>query len=280
MAKDEKQNPKTEKAEKPETPSVQPQAATEKKEGDASGNNEQQGARRASPGRRTGRQDSGGGAGAGDDRRKGRGGGGGGRSSSSRRGGRRSTSTEESELIERTISNNRVSKVVKGGRRFSVSTLVVVGNGSGRVGFGTGKARETSEATRKALAKAQKNMIEVPLRNGTTIYHDVTGHFGSGRVVLRSARSGTGIIAGGPMRAVFEVLGIEDVVAKSIGSSNPHNMVRATFHALKRTHSPRSVAARRQIDIKRLVPPPTAKTDKKVPAQKKQPTAKQEAKTT
>ena len=166
---------------------------------------------------------------------------------SSRRLTRKTQRQEESEYEERTIANNRVSKVVKGGRRFSVSTLVVVGNGRGKIGFGTGKARETSEATRKAVAKAQKSMITVDLRNGTTIYHDTIGHFGSGKVVLRSAKSGTGIIAGGPMRAVFEVLGVEDIVAKSVGSSNPHNMVRATFDALNKTQSPRRVAERRNL---------------------------------
>ncbi|MBC6443914.1 MAG: 30S ribosomal protein S5 [Alphaproteobacteria bacterium GM202ARS2] len=243
MAKDDKQTPTTEQVQPQEE-----QKSTSRNGGTAGAGGASRGAEATS-----------------DDKRKGR------SRSASRRGARRSsTGQEESELLERTISNNRVSKVVKGGRRFSVSTLVVVGNGNGRVGFGTGKARETSEATRKALAKAQKSMIDVPLRNGTTIYHDVTGHFGSGRVVLRSARSGTGIIAGGPMRAVFEVLGVEDVVAKSIGSSNPHNMVRATFQALKRTHSPRLVAARRKIDIKRLAPPPTQKKRPERPPKKQE----------
>ncbi|MGH6953614.1 MAG: 30S ribosomal protein S5 [Alphaproteobacteria bacterium] len=152
---------------------------------------------------------------------------------------------EESELVERLVSINRVAKVVKGGRRFAFAAIVVVGDGKGRVGHGLGKAREVPEAIRKGTEHAKRDMIRVPLREGRTLHHDVFGRFGSGRVVLRVAPAGTGIIAGGPMRAVFECLGIHDVVAKSIGSSNPHNMVKATFVALARMASPRQVAARR-----------------------------------
>ena len=152
---------------------------------------------------------------------------------------------QEGELVDRLVSVNRVAKVVKGGRRFGFSALVVVGDGKGRVGYGGGKAREVPEAVRKATEQAKRGMIRVPLRQGRTLHHDIHGHFGAGRVVLRAAPAGTGIIAGGPMRAVFEALGISDVVAKSIGTSNPHNMVKATFDALAHMMSPRSVAARR-----------------------------------
>jgi small subunit ribosomal protein S5 len=149
------------------------------------------------------------------------------------------------DLVDRLVSVNRVAKVVKGGRRFGFSALVVVGDGKGRVGYGGGKAREVPEAVRKATEQAKRSMIRVPLRQGRTLHHDIQGHFGAGRVVLRSAPPGTGIIAGGPMRAVFEALGIGDVVAKSIGTSNPHNMVKATFDALRNISSPRTVAAKR-----------------------------------
>ena len=142
-------------------------------------------------------------------------------------------------------SLNRVAKVVKGGRRFGFSALVVVGDGKGRVGYGSGKAREVPEAVRKATEQAKRGLIRVPLRQGRTLHHDVEGHFGAGHVVLRAAPAGTGIIAGGPMRAVFEALGVGDVVAKSIGTANPHNMVKATFNALGRMMSPRAVAAKR-----------------------------------
>ncbi|MCB1555935.1 MAG: 30S ribosomal protein S5 [Alphaproteobacteria bacterium] len=152
---------------------------------------------------------------------------------------------EEPELIERLVAVNRVAKVVKGGRRFAFAALVVVGDGRGRVGYGTGKAREVPEAVQKAMADAKRRMIRVPLREARTLHHDTIGHAGAGRVSLRSAPQGTGIIAGGPMRAVFEALGIQDVVAKAIGSSNPHSMVNATFDALKNMQSPRQVAARR-----------------------------------
>ena len=135
--------------------------------------------------------------------------------------------------------------MVKGGRRFGFSALVIVGDGKGRVGYGSGKAREVPEAVRKATEQAKRSLIRVPLRQGRTLHHDIEGHFGAGRVVLRAAPAGTGIIAGGPMRAVFEALGINDVVAKSIGSTNPHNMVKATFDALSKMMSPRAVAAKR-----------------------------------
>ncbi len=152
---------------------------------------------------------------------------------------------QDNEFVDKLVHINRVAKVVKGGRRFGFAALVVVGDQKGRVGFGHGKAREVPEAIRKATESAKREMIRVPLREGRTLHHDVAGRHGAGRVVLRSAPAGTGIIAGGPMRAVFESVGMQDVVAKSIGTSNPYNMVRATFDALKHETSPRSVAARR-----------------------------------
>ena len=152
---------------------------------------------------------------------------------------------EESELIEKLVSINRVAKVVKGGRRFGFAAVVVVGDGKGRAGYGTGKAREVPEAIRKATESAKRAMVRVPLREGRTIHHDVYGRYGAGKVVVRAAKPGTGIIAGGPMRAIFESLGLQDVVAKSVGSSNPHNMIKATFVALAQISSPRSVASRR-----------------------------------
>jgi small subunit ribosomal protein S5 len=155
----------------------------------------------------------------------------------------------DSEFVDKLVHINRVAKVVKGGRRFGFAALVVVGDQRGRVGFGHGKAREVPEAIRKATEAAKRNMIRVPLREGRTLHHDVAGRHGAGRVVLRAAPPGTGIIAGGPMRAVFETLGMQDVVAKSVGTSNPYNMVRATFDALKHEDSPRSVAARRGLKV-------------------------------
>jgi small subunit ribosomal protein S5 len=149
------------------------------------------------------------------------------------------------ELIEKLVHINRVSKTVKGGKRFGFAALVVVGDGKGRVGFGHGKAREVPEAITKATAAAKKKMIRVPLKEGRTLHHDGRGHFGAGKVNVRSAPAGTGIIAGGPMRAVFESLGVHDVVTKSIGTSNPYNMIRATFDALGNQTSPKSVAQRR-----------------------------------
>ena len=157
----------------------------------------------------------------------------------------RSQEREEPELLEKLVGINRVAKVVKGGRRFGFAALVVVGDGKGRAGFGTGKAREVPEAIRKATEGAKRNMVRVPLREGRTLHHDNKGFYGAGKVLLRAAPAGTGIIAGGPMRAVFEVLGVQDIVAKSIGSSNPHNMIKATFSALKRVQAPRSVAQKR-----------------------------------
>lgn len=151
---------------------------------------------------------------------------------------------ESQQLIEKLISVRRVTKVVKGGKTLRFSALVIVGDGKGQVGYGTGKAREVPEAVRKASEKAKKDMIRVPLREGRTLHHDISFGVGAGRVLMRSAVAGTGVIAGGPMRAVFEALGIQDVVAKSLGSSNYHNVVRATFSALEKITSPRSVATR------------------------------------
>ena len=159
---------------------------------------------------------------------------------------------EESEFTEKLVRINRVAKVVKGGRRFGFAALVVVGDAKGRVGHGAGKAREVPEAIRKATEHAKRHMVRIALREGRTLHHDVLGHYGAGEVVMRAAVAGTGIIAGGPVRAVCEALGIEDVVAKSIGSSNPYNMVRATFDALKHQDSPRTVAARRNIKVSEL----------------------------
>ncbi len=166
---------------------------------------------------------------------------------------RQDQNDRDDELIDKLVHINRVAKVVKGGRRFSFAALVVAGDGSGRVGFGTGKAREVPEAIRKATEQAKKEMIRVPLRDGRTLHHDVEGRFGAGHVVLRSAPPGTGIIAGGPMRAIFEAVGVQDVVTKSIGSANPHNMVKATFQALAASNSPRSVAARRGKKVSEIV---------------------------
>lgn len=151
----------------------------------------------------------------------------------------------DSEFVDKLVHINRVAKVVKGGRRFGFAALVVIGDQKGRVGFGHGKAREVPEAIRKATESAKRNMIRVPLREGRTLHHDIDGRHGAGRVTLRAAPAGTGIIAGGPMRAVFETLGVQDIVAKSLGSANPYNMVRATFNALTHEQSPRMVAARR-----------------------------------
>ena len=158
------------------------------------------------------------------------------------------------ELIEKLVHINRVSKTVKGGKRFGFAALVVVGDGKGRAGFGHGKAREVPEAISKATAAAKKAMIRVPLRDGRTLHHDGRGHFGAGNVTVRSAPAGTGIIAGGPMRAVFEMLGIQDVVAKSIGSQNPYNMIRATLNGLQKESSPRQVAQRRGKKVADILP--------------------------
>ena len=157
------------------------------------------------------------------------------------------------ELFDKLVSINRVAKVVKGGRRFGFAALVVVGDGRGRVGHGAGKAREVPEAIRKATEAAKTKLIRVPLREGRTLHHDILGRYGAGKVVVRAAPAGTGIIAGGPMRAVFEALGVKDVVAKSTGSPNPHNMVKATFDALQNLSSPRSVAAKRGKKVSEIV---------------------------
>ncbi|MEK9708166.1 MAG: 30S ribosomal protein S5 [Alphaproteobacteria bacterium] len=170
-----------------------------------------------------------------------------------REGGRRGDDREDSEFVERLVSINRVAKVVKGGRRFGFAAIVVVGDQKGRVGHGSGKAREVPEAIRKATEQAKRQMVRIPLREGRTLHHDVKGHFGAGRVVLRAAPPGTGIIAGGPLRAVFECLGVQDVVAKSIGTSNPHNMIKAAFEALENMMSPRGVANRRGLKVADIV---------------------------
>ncbi len=168
------------------------------------------------------------------------------------RGRERDREERDSEFVDRLVHINRVAKVVKGGRRFGFAALVVVGDQKGRVGYGHGKAREVPEAIRKATEAAKRALIRVPLREGRTLHHDVHGRHGAGRVILRAAPAGTGIIAGGPMRAIFETLGMHDVVAKSQGSSNPYNMIRATFDALAREDSPRQVAARRSIKVSTL----------------------------
>ena len=194
---------------------------------DSSGPRRERGARGGRGGRDGGRDNRGGGRGRRDDRR-----------------GNRDEEAGE-ELVEKLVHINRVSKTVKGGKRFGFAALVVVGDGKGRAGFGHGKAREVPEAISKATAAAKKAMVRVPLREGRTLHHDGMGHFGAGRVYVRSAPQGTGIIAGGPMRAVFESLGVADVVTKSVGTSNPYNMIRATFEALTDQTSPKSVAQRR-----------------------------------
>ncbi len=170
-----------------------------------------------------------------------------------RRGGRRDRD-ENPEFADRLVAINRVSKTVKGGKRFGFAALVVVGDQRGRVGFGKGKAKEVPEAIRKATESAKRNMIRVPLRDGRTLHHDVNGRHGAGRVVMRTASQGTGIIAGGPMRAVFEMLGVHDVVAKSNGSQNPYNMIRATLDGLQNQSSPRSVAQRRGKKVAEILP--------------------------
>ncbi len=169
------------------------------------------------------------------------------------RGRERDRDDRDSEFVDKLVHINRVAKVVKGGRRFGFAALVVVGDQKGRVGFGHGKAREVPDAIKKATDSAKRNLVRVPLREGRTLHHDVHGHHGAGKVFLRAAPPGTGIIAGGPMRAVFETLGVQDVVAKSLGTSNPYNMVRATFDALKREDSPRGVAARRGKKVSEIV---------------------------
>ncbi|MCE2965119.1 MAG: 30S ribosomal protein S5 [Alphaproteobacteria bacterium] len=157
-----------------------------------------------------------------------------------------------SELVEKLVAVNRVTKVVKGGRRMGFAAIVVVGDGRGKVGCGSGKAREVPDAVRKATEAAKRAMIRVPLREGRTLHHDIYGRFGAGKVYLRAAPTGTGIIAGGPMRAVFEALGVQDIVAKSVGTSNPHNMIKATLEALQDIRSPRTIAQKRSKKVSDL----------------------------
>ena len=209
---------------------VQPQTQANDRPNDRGGN--RGGGNRSGGGNR-----GGGGGGGGRDGGRGRG-----RGGNDRRGGR---DEPDDGIVEKLVHINRVSKTVKGGKRFGFAALVVVGDGTGRVGFGHGKAREVPEAITKATAAAKKKMIRVPLKEGRTLHHDGKGHFGAGNVTIRSAPAGTGIIAGGPMRAVFESLGVADVVTKSVGTSNPYNMIRATFAALQDQTSPKSVAQRR-----------------------------------
>ncbi|SDW27428.1 30S ribosomal protein S5 [Roseicitreum antarcticum] len=173
------------------------------------------------------------------------------------RGGRRDRD-ETPEFADRLVAINRVSKTVKGGKRFGFAALVVIGDQRGRVGFGKGKAKEVPEAIRKATEQAKRQMIRVPLRDGRTLHHDVAGRHGAGKVIMRAAAPGTGIIAGGPMRAVFEMLGLQDVVAKSLGSQNPYNMVRATMDGLRNESSPRMVAQRRGKKVADILRKPEA----------------------
>ena len=182
-----------------------------------------------------------------------------------RRGGGRDRE-ETPEFADRLVAINRVSKTVKGGKRFGFAALVVVGDQKGRVGFGKGKAKEVPEAIRKATEQAKTRLVRVPLKEGRTLHHDIEGRHGAGKVVMRTAPQGTGIIAGGPMRAVFETLGVQDVVAKSLGTSNPYNMVRATFAALTKEESPRSVAARRGLKVSVLQYRRRDNTDEAAPA--------------
>jgi len=229
-----------------EAPAVEAPAATEAAPAPAEAapaQAEEQPAQPETRGPRGPRGGGGGGRGRGGGDRGGRGGG----RRDDRRGGRGRGGDDDGgeELIEKLVHINRVSKTVKGGKRFGFAALVVVGDGKGRAGFGHGKAREVPEAISKATAAAKKAMIRVPLRDGRTLHHDGLGHFGAGRVTIRTAPAGTGIIAGGPMRAIFESLGVADVVTKSVGTSNPYNMIRATFEALKEQTSPRSVSQRR-----------------------------------
>ncbi len=170
------------------------------------------------------------------------------------RGPRRNREEQAPEFADRLVAINRVSKTVKGGKRFGFAALVVVGDQKGRVGFGKGKAKEVPEAIRKATEQAKRQMIRVALRDGRTLHHDIEGRHGAGRVVMRTAPAGTGIIAGGPMRAVFEMLGVQDVVSKSIGSQNPYNMIRATMDGLAKEQSPRNVAQRRGKKVADILP--------------------------
>jgi small subunit ribosomal protein S5 len=179
---------------------------------------------------------------------------------------RRESRDENPEFADRLVAINRVSKTVKGGKRFGFAALVVVGDQRGRVGFGKGKAKEVPEAIRKATEQAKRQMIRVALREGRTLHHDMEGRHGAGRVVMRAAVPGTGIIAGGPMRAVFEMLGLQDVVAKSLGSQNPYNMIRATMDGLRKEQSPRSVAQRRGKKVADILPKREVETAEAVEA--------------
>jgi len=174
----------------------------------------------------------------------------------------RDNQNEGDDLLDRLVHINRVAKVVKGGKRFGFAALVVVGDSKGRVGYGSGKAREVPEAIRKATDQAKTRMVRIPLREGRTLHHDVKGRFGAGKVICRAAPPGTGIIAGGPMRAVFESLGVQDVVAKSNGTQNPYNMVKATMDALQRLQSPRAVASRRGKKVSEILPSRRVKGDR------------------
>ena len=160
---------------------------------------------------------------------------------------------DNKEFSERLVTINRVAKVVKGGRRFGFAAIMIVGDNKGRVGYGTGKAKEVPEAVRKATEDAKTKMVRVHLKDNRTLHHDVVGRFGAGKVILRSASPGTGIIAGGPMRALFESLGIKDVVAKSTGTSNPHNMLKATFDAFNKSESPKSIASKRSKKVSEVI---------------------------
>ena len=160
---------------------------------------------------------------------------------------------DNKEFSEHLVAINRVAKVVKGGRRFGFAAIMIVGDTKGKVGYGTGKAKEVPEAVRKATENAKNQMVRVHLKDNRTLHHDVVGRFGAGKVMLRAAAPGTGIIAGGPMRVLFESLGIKDVVAKSIGTSNPHNMIKATFDAFKNSESPKSVASKRSKNVKEII---------------------------
>mgnify|MGYP001000212083 CR=1 FL=1 len=180
--------------------------------------------------------------------------------------GRREERDENPEFADRLVAINRVSKTVKGGKRFGFAALVVVGDQRGRVGFGKGKAKEVPEAIRKATEQAKRQMIRVPLRDGRTLHHDVEGRHGAGKVVMRTAVAGTGIIAGGPMRAVFEMLGLQDVVAKSLGTQNPYNMIRATMDGLRKEASPRQIAQRRGKKVADILRKPDAEQPQPVEA--------------
>jgi len=158
-----------------------------------------------------------------------------------------------SELVEKLVSVNKVSKTVKGGKNFSFAVLVIVGDKNGKVGFGKGKAKEVSDAKNKAFEVARKSLVKISLKEGRTIHHDVEGRFCSAKVNLRTAPAGTGVIAGGAMRAIFECAGINDIVSKSLGTSNPYNMVWATFEALSKLSSPRSIADKRSKEISEII---------------------------